>query len=206
MRTAGSNGANTERAIREAGLQLILRHGYEGMTLRQLAAEVGLQPGSLYNHFATKQQLLFELVNEHMTDLLAASREAIGGIGDPGEALAAFCAFHLRYHMSRKAEVFVINFELRSLDAENRARIVALRSDYEDQLVGVLRAGQGMGRFRPTDPQVTAYAIIGMLTHVCTWHQAGGRLSEAQIVELYADLVFGGVGRAGGETDRGSAT
>ena len=49
------------QAIRDAGLRLIYRHGYEVMSLRQLAREVGIQAGSLYNHISTKQQLLFEL-------------------------------------------------------------------------------------------------------------------------------------------------
>ena len=194
MRTIGSNGAATERAIREAGLKLIVEHGYEGMSLRQLAREVGIQPGSLYNHIATKQQLLFGLVTEHMNGLLAACDAAIAGLDEPAQALAAFCAFHLRYHMSRKAEVFVINFELRSLEPENRAHVVRLRSAYEQRLVGILAAGQAAGVFRKTDPVVTAYAIIGMLTHVCTWYAEDGRLSEAEIVDLYAGLVFSGVG------------
>jgi AcrR family transcriptional regulator len=196
VRTAGSNGAATWRAIRTAGLKLIVEHGYEGMSLRQLAGEVGIRPGSLYNHIATKQQLLFDLVVEHMTGLFAACDAAMAGIDDPAQALAAFCAFHLGYHMSRKAEVFVINFELRSLEPENRARVVRLRSAYEDRLIGVLKAGQAAGAFRPTDATLTAYAIIGMLTHVCTWYRDDGRLSEAQIVDLYAGLVFSGVAGA----------
>jgi AcrR family transcriptional regulator len=196
VRTVGSSGAATWRAIRAAALQLIVEHGYEGMSLRQLAERVGIQPGSLYNHIGSKQQLLMGLVSEHMTDLIAACDAALAGIEDPAQALAAFCAFHLRYHMSRKAEVFVINFELRSLEPENRAQVVRLRSAYEDRLVGVLKAGQAAGVFRPTDPMLTAYAIIGMLTHVCTWHRADGRLSEAEIVGLYAGLVFSGVSGA----------
>ena len=194
MRTAGSSGAATERAIREAGLALIAEHGYEGMSLRQLAAKVGIQPGSLYNHIATKQQLLFDLVSGHMNELLDSCDAALAGIRDPAEALAAFCAFHLRHHMTRKAEVFVINFELRSLEPDNRAKVVRLRSAYEDRLVRILEAGQASGAFRRTDPRVTAFAVIGMLTHVCTWRREGGRLSEDDIVALYEGLVFGGVG------------
>ena len=69
-RTIGSHGPTTLEAIRKAGVRLIFEHGYEAMSLRQLAAEVGIQPGSLYNHISTKQDLLFDLVQDHINDLL----------------------------------------------------------------------------------------------------------------------------------------
>ena len=49
---------------------LIFEHGYAAMSLRQLAAEVGIQSGSLYNHISTKQELLFDLVRDHINELL----------------------------------------------------------------------------------------------------------------------------------------
>src|SRR6266566_4563659 len=69
-RTIGSYGPKTLEAIRKAGLRLIFEHGYAAMSLRQLAAEVGVQPGSLYNHISTKQELLFHLVQDHINELL----------------------------------------------------------------------------------------------------------------------------------------
>ena len=65
-RTIGSHGPKTMEAIRKAGLRLIFEHGYAAMSLRQLAAEVGIQSGSLYNHISTKQELLFTLVRDHI--------------------------------------------------------------------------------------------------------------------------------------------
>src|SRR4051812_41956512 len=65
-RTIGSYGPKTLEAIRKAGLRLIFEHGYSAMSLRDLAAEVGIQVGSLYNHISTKQELLFELVQDHV--------------------------------------------------------------------------------------------------------------------------------------------
>ena len=60
-------------AIRKAGLRLIFEHGYAAMSLRQLAAEVGIQSGSLYNHISTKQELLFDLIGTTSTNCFASS-------------------------------------------------------------------------------------------------------------------------------------
>jgi AcrR family transcriptional regulator len=186
-RTVGSSGPKTLAAIRKAGLDLIYRHGYEATSLRRLAAEVGLREGSLYNHIASKQELLFSLVDDHMDQLLAALTQAMQGIEGAEERLRAFVTFHLRYHMQRPAEVFVINSELRSLDEKGLATIVAKRDSYEAVLIGILAPFPG------TDSRVAAKAIIAMLTGVCTWYRPGGRLTIEEITALYVRLVMDGV-------------
>ena len=186
-RTVGSSGPKTLAAIRKAGLDLIYRHGYEAMSLRRLAAEVGLREGSLYNHITSKQELLFSLVDDHMDQLLAALTQAMQEVEGPEERLRTFVTFHLRYHMQRPAEVFVINSELRSLDETGLATIVAKRNSYEAVLIAIL------DRIAGTDSRVAAKAIIAMLTGVCTWYQPGGRLPIDEIVALYIRLVMDGV-------------
>lgn len=194
-RTAGSVGERTATQIREAGIRLVWEHGYEAMSLRRLAAEVGLQPGSLYNHFPSKQALLFDIVRTHMEDLTAALDEALAGVDKPEDRLVAFAAFHLRYHMTRRSLVYIANSELRSLEPDNRARIVALRSAYESRLMSILDAGRTAGVFAVPDVAVAAFALIAMLTGVCEWYRPDGRLTQDEIVDVHVSLVLSGVGR-----------
>jgi AcrR family transcriptional regulator len=192
-RKVGSQGAKTAQAIREAGLQLIFEHGYEGMSLRDLAQAVGLQPGSLYNHIATKQTLLFELVSEHMRALTAALDEALSGLDDPLARLETFVTFHLRYHLTRKVEVFVNNSELRSLEPENRAAIRALRRAYEQRLAAILADGAQDGIFVVPDIQVATYGILALLTGVAAWYRPDGRLGKDEIVAIHRRLILDGL-------------
>ncbi|MGU3496451.1 TetR/AcrR family transcriptional regulator [Xanthobacteraceae bacterium A53D] len=192
-RTVGSNGARTAEAIRQAGVKLIYRHGYEAMSLRQLAAEVGLQSGSLYKYFDNKQSLLFDIVRDHMDDLLENMTAELEGRSEPMDRLRAYVGFHLRYHMTRMAHVFIANMEIRSLEEAHRAEVVAMRRRYEGLLDEILREGVAAGAFKATDPRVTTYAIISMLTGICMWYRPDGRLSQDELVTIYTDLVTGGV-------------
>jgi AcrR family transcriptional regulator len=192
-RTIGSHGPTTAAVIRTAGLRLIFEQGFEAMSLRRLAAEVGLQPASLYNHIRTKQDLLFGLIHEHMLALLAQTDQALAAAGpDPMQRLRAFIAHHLLYHMEKKQEVFVANFELRALEPQNYRSIVALRRAYERRLVSLLEDGVGAGALAIADSRVAAYAILAMLTGACTWYQPNGRLSKAAVIALHTDLVLRG--------------
>ncbi len=192
-RTAGSHGPATMEAIRKAGLRLIFEHGYEALTLRQLAADVGLVSGSLYNHIKTKQDLLYTLIHNHMVDLLANLDKALAGAADPHAALTAFVAHHVTYHMEKRYEVFIANSELRSLEPANRATIVAMREQYEQRLIDTLEQGVAAGLFKSMDCRVGAFAIIAMLTGICNWYRPDGRLSPRELVELHTRLVLKGV-------------
>lgn len=193
-RTVGSNGARTAAAIRRGALKLIHRQGFAAMSLRELAAEVGIQPASLYNHITTKQALLFEIVREHMEGMLAAADAALAAAApDPLSRIEAFCAHHLLYHFDRKQEVYISNSELRALEGQNRRRILALRYRYEDTLIGLLTRGVEAGVVVTTDPKVTAYAMIAALTGVCVWYKPGGRLSKQELVAIHTALLLDGI-------------
>jgi len=192
-RTIGSYGPKTLEAIRKAGVRLIFEHGYAAMSLRQLAAEVGIQSGSLYNHISTKQQLLFDLVQDHINELLRQLDLALQGKDGPEEKLLAFVAFHVTYHMTKKREVFIANSELRSLEPKNYEAIVALRGAYEQRLAGILAEGVSEGVFEVVDVQVATFAILSLLTGLCTWYRPGGRLTKEAIVAAHEKLVLSGV-------------
>jgi len=201
-RTIGSHGPKTMEAIRKAGLRLIFEHGYEAMSLRQLASEVGIQAGSLYNHISTKQDLLFELVQDHLNELLRRLELALDGKEEPAEKLRAFVGFHVVYHMTKKREVFIANSELRSLEPKNYDAIVALRGAYEQRLAGILAEGVSEGVFEVDDIQMATFAILALLTGLCAWYRPGGRLTKEAVVAAHEKLVLCGVTAPGANPAR----
>jgi AcrR family transcriptional regulator len=177
-------------AIVRAGFDLFYEHGYEGTTLRQLAAEVGIQQGSLYNHILSKQDLLAYLCRQHMEALLTALDSALAGVTDPAEQLRTFVAFHVGYHVERKREVFVVNSEIRSLEPANRAAAVALRRRYEQRLAGILAAGHESGEFAVADAPVATFGILGMLSGICTWYDPCGRVPRDVLSQIYISMIM----------------
>ncbi len=194
VRTTGSSGAKTKETIRRAAIKRIYQHGFEAMKLRDLADDVGIQAGSLYNYLRYKEDFLYELDKEVLVELLDGLAKELDGAVTPLAALEAFIAFHLRWHTARKEEVFIGNMELRSLSGPHFTEIVALRETYEKKLRGILEWGNKEKIWRVRDSKIATFAIIAMLTGVCTWYRPRGRLSQDQIVEIYRELVLQGVG------------
>ncbi len=187
-RKQGSHSDITGPKVQDAALRLIAQHGYAAVSMRQIAAAVGVQAGALYNYTPDKQSLLFDLMQSHMTELLDAVAAA-PLVGDPLEQLEQFTRFHIRFHLPRPDHVFVSYMELRNLSDENFAQIETLRRRYEDVLEDVLRAGEQAGVFAMADTRVTTMALIAMLTGLSNWYRTDGRLAMDTIETMYWDLV-----------------
>ena len=188
-RTIGSYSQNTRTLVRRSAERLFARHGYAAVSMRQLASDVGVQVGTIYNYTKDKQALLFAIMSEHMTELLQAwSRE--GQTIDPIDQLSQFLNFHLDYHLARRDAVFIAYMELRNLDAANFAQIETLRRQYEDALERILIAGKNAKAFDIADTRITTLAIIGMLTEVVTWYRPDGRLKLDEVKSHYREMVL----------------
>jgi AcrR family transcriptional regulator len=187
-RTTGSDGEKTRSAIDAAAKRLIARVGYEAMSMRQLAGEVGVQPAAFYRYYPTKQELLFSVMRDHMERLLGAWRQESGKADSAHGRLAAFIRFHIQYHVERREDVHIANMELRSLSADNLATIVALRSAYENSLRDILADGVAGREFDMADIALTTRAIIAMTTGVNVWFRADDRLTAGEVAENYVEL------------------
>lgn len=169
-------------------MRLIATHGFAAVSMRQIASEVGVQAGALYNYTADKQSLLFDLMQGHMADLLEALRAA-DLQGDALTRLKGFTHFHIRFHLPRSDQVFVSYMELRNLSPRNFAVVEQMRNEYEDVLEDILRAGEAEGVFAATDTRIATMAIIAMLTGLSHWYRDGGRLGMDAIEAIYWDMV-----------------
>ncbi|PTV95939.1 TetR family transcriptional regulator [Rhodobacter aestuarii] len=192
-RKTGSHAEITGPRIRAEASRLFARHGFAAVSMRQIAAAVGVQAGALYLYTPDKEALLFDLLKGHMDELLAAWAQEPRGT-DPLAALERFVRFHIRFNLERAEAVFLSYMELRNLSEPNFAVIEGLRKRYETELEEILKAGQAAGAVSVPDTKLATMAIIAMLTGVNTWYREGGRLSRATVETIYWDMVRKAVG------------
>lgn len=193
--TAAARTDTKSRLLDHARL-LFAQHGYEGVSMRDIAGSVGIRQSAIYNHFENKQHLLVTLMVTHMEDLLEAMRDAVHDISDPVERLERFARFHVNYHIEKPEHVFLAYMEPRSLDEDGRANVLPLRDTYESCLRKTLMKGQSLGLFHFDDAAVTARAILAMLTGITVWFRKDGPLDQATVVENYIQLTLQSVGVA----------
>lgn len=200
-----ASGVRTADAIQKAAAELFYQHGYEATTLRQVAAKVGIQVGSLYNHIDGKDDLLRSIMTGIMADLIAAQKAVVNSHEDTIETLRAMMDCHIRFHAQRARDVFIGNSELRSLDKKDRRKVVAQRDEYEQMFRELIDKAGAQGRADVLDARLQAYAIVAMGTHVSSWYRPKGSMSLDEIVHVYTVMVLRQLGVSESEVSAAGA-
>ncbi|MGE8064195.1 TetR/AcrR family transcriptional regulator [Pseudomonas sp. NPDC089569] len=181
----------TEINIRLAAIKLISRSGYESMSLRQLAAEAGINSSTLYLYYKGKNELLAELILDYLQDLSREwARCRPANAANAPIKLRAFIACHVRYHLEHQDEAMLGNFEYRSLEQESRLQVTQARRMYLKGLQDLLEQGVSEGSLSCAEPKLMARTLFNMLTHACVWYKADGRWSIDDVIRHYSELVL----------------
>ena len=186
---------HTSLRIEEAALGLFFDQGYSATTMREIALACGLTAGSLYNHFPSKEQLLYTIVKRVHDVLDRDLADAVKAAGDqPREQLRAYVHRHALLHTGLRKEARVANLEIASLPEPERSEIIETRRRLRQDLRDIIERGVASGDFDVADSTVVANAILNMSIRIPDWFRREGPLSAEDVAELHADLALRMVG------------
>lgn len=176
--------------------------GYQGVSMRLLAQQLGITAPSLYHHFSSKEALLFAVLEDNQRDFLATTEDAVAkASSEPRGQLAALVASHVRYQIEKieYARVYDRTFLgmgplVEFLSDEQRDVMRALQRRHTENLRRIIQQGVAAGEFAVEDVSIAAFAIISMCDGVITWYRAEGRLTIEATADLYASMALGLVG------------
>jgi TetR/AcrR family transcriptional regulator, cholesterol catabolism regulator len=180
------------RAIDEAASELFHANGYAATSVRDIARALDIQGASLYAHVASKEDVLFSIVERAATDFerAADAAEADTIAVDPVERLAALVEAHVDVVTSDPERASVFVSEWRHLSPDRRAGIAERRDAYEQRFRATIADGIAVGSFRQTDPAIAATFILTALNGIATWYRPDGRLSADRVADHYVDLAL----------------
>jgi len=182
------------QAIEDVASDLFREHGYAGTSIRDIARALSVQGASLYAHVASKEDVLWAIVDRAATHFeaaadAAASNAEITHPGDPVEALGALVRAHVDVLTADVREASVFVHEWRALGEEHRAAILARRDAYERRFRRRIEDGIAIGAFAMTDPALASTTILSALNGIATWYDPAGRLAPDRIADHLVDLT-----------------
>jgi len=180
---AGARG----RLLREAA-RLFRDKGYERTTVRDLAAAVGIQSGSLFHHFRTKEEILKAVMVETIRLNTALMQAAVDAADTHRDKLQALVRAELESINGQTGEAMaVLVFEWRSLSEDSQSYVLELRDIYEQLWLDVLEALRREGVLA-ADPFVVRRMLTGALSWTVTWYRPSGGMTlddlTAQVVAM----------------------
>lgn len=189
---------STLSAPLEAALAAFVEQGYHGSSIRDIAARAGLSVPGLYHHYPSKQALLVGLIDTAMDELLERSERAQAEAGpDPSARFDAVVESLLRFHMARRELAFVAATERRSVEGNDRTRVVERRVEQQRMLDRIVADGVASGAFVTPDPKDAGRAVATMCVSVAQWYSPDGPLTPDGLVPRYLDIARRMVGACG---------
>ena len=177
---------NRLAAVLDAAARLFAGKGYSATSMREIAEACDMLPGSLYYHFAAKEDLLAAVYEAGVRALIDAVRAAIARQRAPWARLQAACAAHLETVLRRSDYAQVLVRVLPSDVPGAAARLKALRAEYERQfreLVGALPLPAD------SDRRVMRLMLLGALNWSCFWFDARGRETPRSLARKFVKLL-----------------
>lgn len=163
--------------------------GYERTTVRDLASAIGIQSGSIFHHFKSKEEILRAVMEETIVYNTALMRSALAQAKDTRERLLALIRCELQSIMGGTGEAMaVLVYEWRSLSEQGQAQILALRDTYEQLWLQVLGEAREAGYFKG-DPFIQRRFLTGALSWTNTWFRPQGPMTLDQLAEEALSLV-----------------
>lgn len=149
-----------EALLRE-GARLFADKGFDGVSLEELGAAVGVTGPAVYRHFPSKRALLARILQDASDHLHTGGRTVIAQGLRPDEALRRLISFHTDFALTSANVIRVQDRELDRLDGDERHRIRRAQREYVELWIQVL-AGIHPAR-TPAELRVRAHACFGLL-------------------------------------------
>ncbi len=178
--------------ILRAALRAFRTKGFHGTTLEDIARGIGVRPTALYHYFPDKESILYECHRQSLAEVMTLLDQARAERASPSEQLALIIREHVRV-MVDTLEASPLAFEVSALSPEHEREIIALRDQYERGLRGIILEGIRGGEFRPTDPKVATFAILGAINWIARWYRADGDVNTEKIGAQFADQLVRGL-------------
>ena len=170
----------------DAAAHAFAERGFAAASVRDIVEPVGMLPGSLYCHFATKEALLAAVYREGVERIGAAVDAAVASLADPWQRLEAACVAHLTSLLD-ETDYSQVVIRVRPSDAPAAAaELIALRDGYEKRFARLVAA---LPLARRTDRTMLRLLLVGALNWSQTWYREGGGATPAQIARRFVGVL-----------------
>lgn len=163
------------------------RRGFAGTSMQDIGRALERTKGSLYYYFPDKEEILFHCHDRALDRIFQMARGVRASTRKPAERLRGLIEGHVAL-MVHEFHGTALALELSALGGRRLASVVRRRDEYEQILRAVIRDGVRAGIFRPVDPKLAAFAILGSINWIARWYRPRGGAGADAIGRSFADL------------------
>ena len=179
-KAAAEDEANAGRRLQimTEAARLFATRGFDATKIRDIAAAAGILGGSIYYHFASKEEIFLAVHSAGMETISSAVKAAIEGVEDPWNRLEAAAVAHCEALLStNELPVLVSPYFSESVGGLRKA-LIAQRDAYDRLIAAIV---DELDLPETIDRKIFRLHFLGALNWIPTWYRSGSRLTPAEI-------------------------
>jgi AcrR family transcriptional regulator len=187
-----ANGADRRIEILKSAAAAFRRRGYHGASVDEIASALEMTKGNLYYYFRNKEEILFACHDYSLDVLLALMTEVEADASRPDEKLRRLILAFI-HMMLDELQGTALTLDLQALSPPLLKRVIAKRDRFDRGMRDIVQQGMDQGLFRPGDPKMIGFAMMGAVNWITKWFDPAGPMTSEQIGQRFADYLVGGL-------------
>lgn len=179
--------------ILKSATLLFDRKGYSAASMRDLAKEVGIEAGSLYSHFKSKESILQGICFKMASEYLDSIKPIIELELTNQEKLELAIQSHIRVLTKDPQASSVFQQDWKNLSEPLLTRFIELREEYEGCFMVIIKEGIQKGEFRIEDEKFVLLTILSSINWTSKWYRPDGKFSPDQIAKRLSKILIKGI-------------
>lgn len=180
----------TRKDVLKAAAKMLRAHGYHGTSIQMIADEIGVSKSTLFNHIRSKQDMLFELINEPLQKNFPNMKKIYTQQVSSSKKLELAVTNHILDLIENIEVVTVLLLDRDYLESPYKETVMPRRKGYVQIFTHIIEDGIANGEFRHVNPKMATLAILGMCNWLIQWYNPEGGISPQEIAEMYTDYAF----------------
>jgi AcrR family transcriptional regulator len=176
---------------------MFIQQGYHGLAMRQISDALGVSKAALYYHFKDKEELFLAILSGNMDEIESAIDSIQSKPISCSEKIILFVEHVLKQPVEQRAIIRLASQEMSQLSAISRRKF---DKTYHDQFTGKLQAifeaGVANGEFRPIDPAIATWALLGIMYPYFYPAHSGATPVRAEIIQQIISIYMDGVAQS----------
>ncbi|MBN2707180.1 MAG: TetR family transcriptional regulator, partial [Deltaproteobacteria bacterium] len=183
-----------KQRIIEVAAELFCKNGYQSTSLGDVAGRLGISKAGIYHYVASKDDLLSIIYTQAFAQIFDTTRKIWQTELPPDKKLRMILRNHIKNIIVKDLSMFSVFFSEESqLPEKDFQKIREEKKRYTGIIVEIIKEGIAGGCFRPLDPELLAYAILGMCNWIYKWYRPEHTPYRPEdIADHFIDLLEGG--------------
>jgi len=179
--------------IFETASQLFGERGYNAVSMRDLAEALGIKAASLYNHIASKQELLSTIIISVAETFTEGMNEIICSRKSTVEKLNKVIELHVRITIEHSTALTSLNNDWMHLKDPDLTYFLDMRASYEENFRKILKQGVKKKEIKKRHVEVMLFTILTSLRTLNQWYSKKQGIDEKELADQMKQVLLQGI-------------